>query len=449
MTANAGQYGAGIGGGGGGGCASYITITGGEVIATGGGGQGAGIGGRSDYYGYFGDASHITITGGQVTAVARGRGAGIGGGNGSGSDIYITGGIVIAQGANASDIGGNKPSNESLIQTVEVFDMSGNLATNNISNSFVYSNKKYEVKGNVVFNRSLLINSDESLIINENASLTITKDLVNNGDIHNDGSVFVQEYIYNNGQMTGHKLPSIEGIEDNANYCQLKNIIVKGDDLEKVTLKIGDEEAKEITLNNDGSYTLLTASTNDVIQETIAFDSQGNKVVKKVIINNHQISEWIVDEEATFNSTGKMHKECEICHSIIETKTIPQFLQYSFIEGNDMTYILNSKQSCVLKIDADYNKFQYIEVDGYILNQQNYSVKQWSTIVTFNKDYMNTLQVGTHQVKIYFSDGLAMTQIYVKEKAVNTGDNNLFELWLSIMLIASLGLMILKKQSAE
>ena len=346
MTANAGQYGAGIGGGGGGGCASYITITGGEVIATGGGGQGAGIGGRSDYYGYFGDASHITITGGQVTAVARGRGAGIGGGNGSGSDIYITGGIVIAQGANASDIGGNKPSNESLIQTVEVFDMSGNLATNNISNSFVYSNKKYEVKGNVVFNRSLLINSDESLIINENASLTITKDLVNNGDIHNDGSVFVQKYIYNNGQMTGHKLPSIEGIEDNANYCQLKNIIVKGDDLEKVTLKIGDEEAKEIALNNDGSYTLLAVSTNAVIQEIIAFDSQGNKVVKKVIINNHQISEWIVDEEATFNSTGKMHKECEICHSIIETKTIPQFLQYSFIEGNDMTYILNSKHNC-------------------------------------------------------------------------------------------------------
>ena len=102
-----------------------------------------------------------------------------------------------------------------------------------------------------------------------------------------------------------------------------------------------------------------------------------------------------------------------------------------------------------MKIDEDYNKFQYIEVDGYILNQQNYSVKQWSTIVTFNKDYMNTLQVGTHQVKVYFSDGLTMTQIYVKEKAVNTGDNNLFELWLSIMLIASLGLMILKKQSAE
>ena len=144
-----------------------------------------------------------------------------------------------------------------------------------------------------------------------------------------------------------------------------------------------------------------------------------------------------------------MHKECEICHSLIETKTIPQVIQYTFIEGNDMIYILNIKQSCILKIDANYNKFQYVEVDGHILNQQKYSAKQGSTIVTFNKDYMNTLQVGTHQVKVYFSDGLAMTQIYVKEKAVNTGDNNLFELWLGIMFIASLGLMILKKQSVE
>ena len=56
-----------------------------------------------------------------------------------------------------------------------------------------------------------------------------------------------------------------------------------------------------------------------------------------------------------------------------------------------MTYILNSKHSYVLKIETYYNKFQYVEVYGHILNQHNYSVKQRSTIMNSNNDYTNTL----------------------------------------------------------
>ena len=101
LTANGGEYGAGIGGGwyGNG---SDITISGGEVTANG-GRFAAGIGG-----GWSGNGSDITISGGEVTANGGEAGAGIGGGYlHSGNDITISGGEVNATGGTTgAGIGG-------------------------------------------------------------------------------------------------------------------------------------------------------------------------------------------------------------------------------------------------------------------------------------------------------------------------------------------------------
>lgn len=114
-----------------------ITITGGDIFATGNGG-GAGIGG-----GWNCSASDITITGGNVTAVGkednpnRIGGAGIGGGGsqnsnaGGGSNIKITGGRVTAVGGNYSaGIGGSIGSNGDniTISDAEVIAIGGTCA---------------------------------------------------------------------------------------------------------------------------------------------------------------------------------------------------------------------------------------------------------------------------------------------------------------------------------
>ena len=114
-----------------------ITITGGDIFATGNGG-GAGIGG-----GWNCSASDITITGGNVTAVGkednpnRIGGAGIGGGGsqssnaGGGSNLKITGGRVTAVGGNFSaGIGGSIGSNGDniTISDAEVIAIGGTCA---------------------------------------------------------------------------------------------------------------------------------------------------------------------------------------------------------------------------------------------------------------------------------------------------------------------------------
>ena len=123
LTANGGDYCAGIGGGNRG-FGSDITINGGTVNATG-GEQGAGIGG-----GTYGFGSHITINGGTVNATGGDGGAGIGGGHGyvpgvsmddggktgAGYNILIFGGTVNATGGGGgAGIGGGCFANGSNI----------------------------------------------------------------------------------------------------------------------------------------------------------------------------------------------------------------------------------------------------------------------------------------------------------------------------------------------
>ena len=105
LTANSGDWDAGIGGGNGK-AAGTITIHGGEVTANGNKG-GAGIGGGSGA-GFDASGGTITIHDGTVKATGGGSGAGIGGGNsGSGGTITIHGGNVTATGGdNGAGIGG-------------------------------------------------------------------------------------------------------------------------------------------------------------------------------------------------------------------------------------------------------------------------------------------------------------------------------------------------------
>lgn len=108
VTALGGFYAAGIGGGGGG-TGGIVTVSGGNVHATGGSridrsssyDGGAGIGGGS-----FGPSGSVTIDGGFVTAIGGAGGAGIGSGErGTPGTVTIGGGNVTATGGNDTDSG--------------------------------------------------------------------------------------------------------------------------------------------------------------------------------------------------------------------------------------------------------------------------------------------------------------------------------------------------------
>ena len=96
--------------------------------------------------------------------------------------------------------------------------------------------------------------------------------------------------------------------------------------------------------------------------------------------------------------------------------------EYKFTEGANQTYTIDESKNATFRIDADYSLFtNKVYVDNKLVDSTNYDSKSGSTVITLKDEYLKTLSVGEHILKIAFSDnGEAITKFTVKEKQQNT-----------------------------
>ena len=101
--------------------------------------------------------------------------------------------------------------------------------------------------------------------------------------------------------------------------------------------------------------------------------------------------------------------------------------EYTFIEGANQIYTIDESKDATFKIDADYKLFaNKIYVDNKLLDVSNYNSKSGSTIIILKDEYLKTLSIGKHTLKVAFSDGKnAVTNFEIKSKQANINvDNN-------------------------
>lgn len=96
-------------------------------------------------------------------------------------------------------------------------------------------------------------------------------------------------------------------------------------------------------------------------------------------------------------------------------------IEYEFIEGANQVYIIDESKNATFRIDADYSLFtNKVYVDGKLVDYTNYDSKSGSTVITLKDEYLKTLSVGEHTLKVIFSDnGEAITKFTIKEKSKN------------------------------
>ncbi len=95
--------------------------------------------------------------------------------------------------------------------------------------------------------------------------------------------------------------------------------------------------------------------------------------------------------------------------------------EYKFTEGANQTYTIDESKNATFKIDADYSLFtNKVYVDNKLVDSTNYDSKSGSTVITLKDEYLKTLSVGEHTLKVTFSDnGEATTKFTIKEKQQN------------------------------
>ena len=139
-----------------------------------------------------------------------------------------------------------------------------------------------------------------------------------------------------------------------------------------------------------------------------------------------------IDEKAaTAIETGNTeYWHCDVCdryfsdenstNEIALADTVISKLAPKIIAGDGATVTQGEKKALSFTSDAAFDDFLRVEVDGVTLDEANYTVKEGSTVITLNADYVATLSVGEHTLGIVSESGTATAKFTVNKKAEET-----------------------------
>ena len=95
---------------------------------------------------------------------------------------------------------------------------------------------------------------------------------------------------------------------------------------------------------------------------------------------------------------------------------VSEYLYYDIISGHGDTVVIGTDDVLSVHIDAPFEKFRNVNIDGVEVPSRNYSVEEGSTIITLNSDYLAALEPGWHVLNVQFMDGSAGAAFEIREK---------------------------------
>ena len=225
-----------------------------------------------------------------------------------------------------------------------------------------------------------------------------------------EGSKVKITFTPNTGYMVDKVL--VNGIEKTVTGNEIEITVDEEKTVEvsykKIPFTITVEEVTGATVNPDGTVTVGYGDNKDF---TITANI-GYKLVK-VLVNDV--------EKALDGNTLKLKN----ITSNMKIKVVVEKIEYKVIEGAEQTYTIKEDTEARFRIDADYSLFNNkVYVDNVLVDSSNYTSKSGSTIIVLNKDYVDTLAVEEHTLKVAFADGgEAETTFTIAKKAENNNNN--------------------------
>ena len=225
-----------------------------------------------------------------------------------------------------------------------------------------------------------------------------------------EGSKVKITFTPNTGYMIDKVL--VNGIEKTVTGNEIEITVDEEKTVEvsykKIPFTITVEEVTGATVNPDGTVTVGYGDNKDF---TITANT-GYKLVK-VLVNDV--------EKALDGNTLKLKN----ITSNMKIKVVVEKIEYKVIEGAEQTYTIKEDTEARFRIDADYSLFNNkVYVDNVLVDSSNYTSKSGSTIITLKKEFVDTLSVGEHTLKVVFNDGGEAETTFTIEKEAENNNNN-------------------------
>ena len=186
--------------------------------------------------------------------------------------------------------------------------------------------------------------------------------------------------------------------------------------------------------SGSASYTLIVSKTQstkpqeaDVILEGLV----GSKLSTVTLSTNGLswsngnavIAAETNEYEATYTQNNDTNRYTTVTFMI---KVHGTNREYEVIEGGDQEYTVGEDDSAaVFRINAEFALFENngsVRVDNIELTKDQYTATSGSTIITLNKDFVDTLDAGEHTLQALFNDGGVANTTFTVTKSGTTPD---------------------------
>lgn len=179
---------------------------------------------------------------------------------------------------------------------------------------------------------------------------------------------------------------------------------------------------------------------------TIQRDENTPKNGMNISINMETYGEFTTNgtlADAKYFSTDDEDYYIKHDSNILKVNKILSKPEYEFISGANQTYVINKSKEATFKINADYYLFKgKIYVDDILLESKDYTSEEGSTVIKLKKEFVDSLSIGKHTLKVSFSDsGEATTNFIIdklKEDNPNTRDDIILYLIIGCISLISL-----------
>ncbi len=254
---------------------------------------------------------------------------------------------------------------------------------------------------------------------------------------------------------------SSKGVVDLTNGKEYVIYFSKNDELTEGLKSFADLE-KTLYYKRNNNGLLLTDNENEAVIKIVGNKTKNNAILTAINVGNKKSDVFkgfhmqYTGAALDYNSTSDgiiyetrfdYYTRCtyEFTFKYVEDIQLPK--EYQVIEGANQKYTIDKDSDMTFRIDADYSLFdKKVYIDNELVDVNNYTSKEGSTIIVFNKDYVSTLNVGKHTLKVVFSDNNeALTNFEIIKEEKNeiiknpeTIDN--IEKYIAIGIVAVIGI---------
>ena len=248
---------------------------------------------------------------------------------------------------------------------------------------------------------------------------------------------------------------SSKGVVDLTNGKEYVIDFSKNDELTEGLKSFADLE-KTLYYKGNNNGLLLTDNESEAVIKIVGNKTKNNAILTAINVGNKknevfkgfhmQYTGAALDYNSTsdgiiYETRFDYYTRCTYEFTFQYVKEEINSNEYKFLDGENQNYTINKDNELKFRIDAEYSLFDKVYIDNELVDANNYTSKEGSTIITFNKDYINNLSVGGHTLKVMFNDGEATTKFSVlKEEIENPSTKDNFEKYVITGIVSIVGL---------